>query len=114
MDNPIEKLIERYPSETDIDYAAFLYYSSLSPKERISAGVLKKVAEYSGATEYRLSQIRIEHNWTDRALLIDAHNWIVENEKRQALLSQDNEHFIEENREVKNQSLKISKRMLNV
>lgn len=114
MDNSIEKLIERYDGETETEYSAFLYFSSLSPKERIGPGITKKVSEYSGLTETSVVVTKNRHSWNDRALLIDAHNWMIENEKRQALLSKDNEHFIQENREVKNESLQISKQMLTV
>lgn len=114
METSLDKLIEKQPGESDIEYAAFLFFAAMPPKERHEKTMVPRVAEYSGLAAASVWNARAEFSWFDRANLIDAHNWLVENQKRADMLSEDNAKFIQETREIKEKSLDASRKMLSV
>lgn len=114
MDTPIEKLIERIEGETPNEYSAFLAFAQLPPSQRIGADMMKYVAENSMLVAAQIPHIRSKNQWHERANQIDAHNWMVDHQKREKLREADNEKFIAESRLIQEKALKLSDQMMDV
>lgn len=106
----LEATIEKVsPDEPNDAYQAFLRYASYIGKQR----TLERVASDLG---FGLTTVQVwssRYQWMKRVDQVDAQRWIIEHRKREELLEQDNKHFIEENREIKQKSITIAKKMLN-
>lgn len=102
--------IAKLDSETPEAYQAFLAYAWLQGVDR----TLKNVAEKTGFAHISCKMWSDDNNWKDRAAVIDGLRWKAEYEHRESIIRADNDKFIQQNREIKEQGIKIGKQMLAV
>jgi hypothetical protein len=101
--------IESVMGETSDAYQAFLAYAFLQFDER----TLKKTSENTGYSERHLRTWMEQFDWVERAKGVDATRWLMEFEKRQELIKEDNLEFIESNRKQKKGFLGAAEKMLH-
>lgn len=102
--------IERLPEETGQAYQAFLQYAWLQHTDRTN----NKVAEKTGHSLMSIRGWAINHNWVERAALVDGLRFKFEFQQREQLQAEDNAKLITENRQIKLDGIKIARRMLTV
>jgi hypothetical protein len=98
----IEEIIQRYPTESAVEYAGFLEYARLPKHRREDKSGLLEIAEKLGQPSASIVRHKNLYNWDDRVALLDAYEFKREFEQRQSILSKDNERYIEQTRKVKN------------
>ena len=107
----LEKAIQRFSEyESGDAYQAFLTYAFLSGKDR----TIERCAEMMGYEKRTIAGWYGSYQWKERADQVDAQRWLRDFRIREQETAKDNRHFIDENRKIKREAIKISQKMLNV
>lgn len=108
----LSELIKKDPGESASAYTGFLFWASLPPSERANAKSLAKTSQHCGLGEVTLKEYRVQFKWDERANLIDAYHFQLGFERRNELSKESDAKFVQENREIQNEAIKVSRKAL--
>lgn len=102
--------IQRVDGETPDAYQAFLQFCWLQGSDRTT----KEVAKITGFSTHSTSIWSSNHNWAERAAIVDGLRWAHEYKAREATRQKENEKFAKENQSIKEKAMKAANQMLDV
>ncbi len=104
------RLIERQENEGYTQHNGFLIYASMHFTER----TLQKVAEKMGISVEMVKSYSQNHNWVERASLVDCQRWLEEEEAKSEVTKRDAVEFAKANRKFKDKTIQLTQKMVDV